>query len=515
MTAPLSAPATASPASSPVGASFQAALAAIAALPIELDWRPAFLDPLRDLPIPPRTPLPDLPAPRPRRAPFCGQPLTVAAAAAAIAAGDLTAVAVMQRALAAMAARQVELNAFVYTAPAADLLAAAAAVDASRAAARRAGGPLAGIPIAVKDLLAVSGMPNTASSPVLAGRVEVRDASSIAALKDAGAIITGKTQTHEFALGVTTPQSRNPWDPTRDPGGSSGGSAIAVATGMSLAAMATDTRASVRVPASLCGVVGYKPTYGLVKGDGVLMLSWSLDHVAHLTLNVEDAAILLDVLAPPAAPALPYTAALHKDVSGLRVGIPTAALAGADPAVAQAFTTAAAALQAAGVLVEEVASPSAADFDAAVLLGLVVSRCEAAAYHTAFPAPRPYATAAVAEQMAAAAEVPAVAYLQAQRARADLRARMLGVFTEFDGLLMPTTRVAAPPSTDVDAYFLVLSQNCILWSFIGFPVISVPCGWTGSAPGPRLPVGAQLVAGPYADHRLLALAAALEAGIPA
>jgi aspartyl-tRNA(Asn)/glutamyl-tRNA(Gln) amidotransferase subunit A len=490
-----------------VRASFRAALAQIDAYPVEMEWRPAFMDPLRDLPAIARPPLPDLPAPRPRRRPFGGQSLTLAEAAAGIAGGTLTAVEVMQDALRAIHARQAELNAFVYVAPSADLLAAAAAVDADRQHGRPLG-PLAGIPIAVKDLLAVAGMPNTGSSPVLADRVERKDAGSIAALKAAGAIITGKTQTHEFALGVTTPQSRNPWDPTRDPGGSSGGSAIAVATGMSLGAMATDTRASVRVPASLCGVVGYKPTFGLVPGDGVLMLSWSLDHVAHLAANVEDAALLLDVLAPHAH--TPYTSALHKDTGGLRVGVPVAALEGADPEVAAAFAQAVAALRAEGVIVEEIAAPAAEDFDLAVLMGLVVSRCEAAAYHTAFGDRRSrYATVAVAEQLDEAAHVSAVAYLQAQRARADLRARMFAEIARYDALLMPTTRVAAPKSSEVDNYFLVLSQNCILWSFIGFPVVSVPCGWTAGG----LPVGAQLVAGPHEDFRLLALAAALETGL--
>ena len=246
----------------------------------------------------------------------------------------------------------------------------------------RSPGPLAGIPIAVKDLLAVAGMPNTASSPVLADRVETKDASSIRALKAAGAIMTGKTQTHEFALGVTTPQSSNPWDSTRNPGGSSGGSAIAVATGMSLGAMATDTRASVRVPAALCGVVGYKPTFGLVPGDGVIMLSWSLDHVAHMAANVEDAALMLDVL--DATEHVAYTTALAKDVAGLRVGVPVAALQNADPEVVAAFAAAVAALRDSGVTVVEVDAPTAEDFDLAMLMGLVVSRCEAAAYHTAF-----------------------------------------------------------------------------------------------------------------------------------
>jgi aspartyl-tRNA(Asn)/glutamyl-tRNA(Gln) amidotransferase subunit A len=488
-----------------VRASFRAALAQIAAYPVELEWRPAFMAPVSALPRIPRAPLLDLPYARPIRAPFGGQPLTLAEAARGIAAGTLSAVEVMEQALAAIRLRQAELNAFVYVAPERELLAAAAAVDTA-VRAGRAPGPLAGIPIAVKDLLAVAGMPNTGSSPVLYDRVETRDAGSIRMLKAAGAIITGKTQTHEFALGVTTPQSRNPWDVTRDPGGSSGGSAIAVATGMSLGAMATDTRASVRVPASLSGVVGYKPTFGLVPGDGVIMLSWSLDHIAHLAANVEDVALMLDVLDP--AEHQPYVTALGKDVRGLQVGVPSAALEGADPDVASAFAAAVAALRDCGVTVVEVETPSAADFDLAVLMGLVVSRCEAAAYHTAFGARRShYATEVVAEQLEEASHVPAVAYLQAQRARDDLRQRMLAQFSQFDALLMPTTRVPAPKSAEVDEYFLVLSQNCILWSFIGFPVVSVPCGWT---PG-RLPVGAQLVAGPHEDYRLLALAAALEA----
>jgi aspartyl-tRNA(Asn)/glutamyl-tRNA(Gln) amidotransferase subunit A len=275
---------------------------------------------------------------------------------------------------------------------------------------------------------------------------------------------------------------------------------------MSLGAMATDTRASVRVPASLCGIVGYKPTFGLVPGDGVIMLSWSLDHIAHMAANVEDAALMLNVLDPSSHP--DYSAALSKDVRGLKVGVPSAALQAADPDVVAAFNNAVVALRDSGVTVVEIDTPTAEDFDLAVLMGLVVSRCEAAAYHTAFGERRSlYTSAAVAEQLDEAAHVSAIAYLQAQRAREDLRRRMFEQIAQFDALLMPTTRVAAPKSEDVDNYFLVLSQNCILWSFIGFPVVSVPCGWTSN----RLPVGAQLVAGPYEDQRLLALAAALEA----
>ena len=338
-------------------------------------------------------------------------------------------------------------------------------------------GPLHGIPIAVKDLLAVAGMPNTASSPVLEGNIAQVDAGSVRLLKEAGAIIVGKTQTHEFALGVTTPQSRNPWDTTRDPGGSSGGSAIAVATGMSLAAMATDTRASVRVPAALCGIVGYKPTFGLVPTDGVIMLSWSLDQACPMAPNVEDAAILMNVL--DAVTDEDYTSYLNKDVAGMRVGVPVSAWEDADPEVLRVFRQSVDALRQAGVTLEEIDTPSAADFDLGMLMGLVVSRCEAAAYHLAFADRKDkYDTMAVYEQLDEAARYRQSTICRRSAAGKISAARMLALYSEYDALLMPTTLVAAPKHDEAEEYFLVLSRNCIPWSFIGFPVISVPCGWT-------------------------------------
>jgi aspartyl-tRNA(Asn)/glutamyl-tRNA(Gln) amidotransferase subunit A len=274
---------------------------------------------------------------------------------------------------------------------------------------------------------------------------------------------------------------------------------------MSLGALATDTRASVRVPAALCGVVGCKPTFGLVPSDGLIMLSWSLDHVGHMAATVEDTALLLDVL--DFAPHVRYSEGLYKDMRGVRIGVPLAALEGAEAGVLNAFRQAVHAMRAAGAEVDEIETPAAADFDLAVGLGLIVSRAEAAAYHTAYGDRRQrYATTAVAEQMDEASRVTAVHYLQAQRAREDLRWRMLRLFDRFDALLLPTTRVAAPKRDDLDNYFLVLSQNCILWSLLGFPVVSLPCGRTPLG----LPAGAQLVAAPYEDDRLLAIAAALE-----
>jgi aspartyl-tRNA(Asn)/glutamyl-tRNA(Gln) amidotransferase subunit A len=490
---------------SPVRQAFRAALAEIQQYPIDLDWRPAFMTPITALPRLKRLPLPERTHPALPYKPFAKQPFTLADAARRMTEGSLTAVELAQHALSVIDQREQELNAFVYVLPAEQMLAQAAQLDQERRQGKLRG-PLHGITIAVKDVIAVEGMPNTASSPVLADRIAERDAYCIRVLKEAGALITGKTQTYEFALGVVTPQSRNPWDVSRNPGGSSGGSGIAVATGMSIAAMATDTRASVRVPAMLCGVVGYKPTFGIVPTDGMTMLSWSLDHVAHMGATVEDVAILLNVLVEQRSE--DYTAARNKDVQGLRIGVLVAALDGAEPDVLAAFQKSVDALQACGAYVEEVATPTAADFDLAVLLGLAVSRCEAAAYHQSFRERKSlYANLAVAEQLDEASHVSAVDYLQAQRAREDLRQRMLTHMQQYDAFLMPTCRVAAPKNEEVDQYFLVLSQNCILWSFIGFPVVSVPCGWTQNG----LPVGAQLVAGPLEDGRLLAVAAALEA----
>lgn len=494
---------------SPVRSAFRTALAEIQQYPIAAEWRPAYMTSVDALPRVERAPLPFLTQTRLPAQPFANQRFTVAGALRQMAAGTLTAVELAQATLDVIAQREAELNAFVYYVPADELLAQAEQLDRERLAGQLRG-PLHGIPIGVKDVIAVAGMPNTASSPVLADNIASEDAYCIQMLKAAGALINGKTQTYEFALGVVTPQSRNPWDSTRNPGGSSGGSGIAVATGMSIAAMATDTRASVRVPAALCGVVGYKPTYGLVPTAGMTMLSWSLDHVAHLAATVEDAALLLDVLVEPQAET--YTSYLNRDVTGLRIGVPVAALVDAEPGVLAAFQRSVDALRSCGAEIIEVETPSAVDFDLAVLLGLVVSRCEAAAYHQAFRELKiEYANLAVTEQLDEASHVSAVDYLQAQRAREDLRARMLASMQPYDALLMPTCRVTAPKNEEVENYFLVLSQNCILWSFIGLPVISIPCGLTDAG----LPVGAQLVAGPLEDGRLLAIAAALESQLAA
>ncbi len=490
-------------------AGFRAAVAEIEAYSAGgTDRAPAFLVPTRYLPRRRRSPLPELPV-TPSAAP--GGRMGLAQAARCMAEGSLTAVALARQCLEAVACRDRELNAFVHALPGDQWLAQAEALDRERRAGR-VRGPLHGIPISVKDVIAVAGMPNTASSRVLAGNIARRDAPAVAKLRRAGAIITGKTHTHEFALGVTTPQSRNPWDNTRDPGGSSGGSAISVVTGMCLGSLGTDTRASIRVPAALCGVVGLKPTYGLAPAQGIISLSWTLDHLGLLAPSVEDAATLLNVVSGPGRDR-DYTRHLRRDLTGLRVAVPEAALGEADPEVLRAFNDAVQALAHQGVRVETIGTPEAQDFSRCNSMGLVVSRCEAANYHQAlrraFNADPSLYTRPVFEQLDEAARVPAVVYLQAQRYREEFRQRMRELLGRYDALLMPTCRVPAPKSDDVERFFLVLSMNCIPWSFIGFPAISVPCGVTASG----LPVGAQLVAGPLEDTRLLSLAAGLERGL--
>jgi aspartyl-tRNA(Asn)/glutamyl-tRNA(Gln) amidotransferase subunit A len=311
--------------------------------------------------------------------------------------------------------------------------------------------------------------------------------------------------THEFALGVTSPQSRNPHDPTRIPGGSSGGSAIAVSTGMGLASIGTDTRASIRVPAALSGVVGLKPTFGSVPTTGVVPLSWTMDHVASMARTVEDAVLLLDALRAPDSPAsAPWAGS---DVRGLRVGIPASTFTGAEHGVVAQVEAALTRLSDLGCEVTPSGRPSLEDLESANAAGLIISRCEAASFHRALGADRSLYWEEVADQLDAAAEVLAMDYIDAQRLRAELAGALLAVFDHVDVLAMPTAPVVAPPVEDFADHLTLLSRNAIPWSLVGFPAISVPCGSSGS-----LPVGLQLVAPPWREDLLVALGSAVDAG---
>jgi aspartyl-tRNA(Asn)/glutamyl-tRNA(Gln) amidotransferase subunit A len=381
----------------------------------------------------------------------------------------------------------------------------ALACDAARAAGRRLG-PLHGVPVTVKDVIDVAGMPTRAGSDAYDARPS-RDAAGVARLRAAGAIVLGKVATHEFALGVTTPQSRNPHDPERIPGGSSGGSAIAVATGIGLGSLGTDTRASIRVPPALCGLVGFKPTYGRVPTDGVVTLSWTMDHVAPIAAGVEDAAALLEVLAPELDGLRAWARA---DVEGMRVGVPGATFDGADPEVTAAVEGGIARLEAAGVRVRPAGRPDARDLERANAAGLVISRAEAAVVHRDLGLDRSLYWEETADQLAEAERLTAMDYLTAQRMRAELADALAEALRGLDALVMPTTPVAAPLVAEFAEYLTVLSRNAIPWSLVGFPAISVPCGVTAHG----LPVGLQIVAAPGREATLVALGAALERTAP-
>ena len=453
----------------------------------------------------------------PRRASSGGRAGGVVEVLARLAEQSVTSERYVRQCLEVIESTQPVLNAFSHVVDGPELLELARTLDQERTAGRLRG-PLHGLPVSVKDVIHVQGMPTSCSSRVMEGYVATEDATAVRRLREAGALIMGKTHTHEFALGVTTPQSRNPWDSERDPGGSSGGSAISVATGASILSVGTDTRASIRVPASLCGIVGYKPTFGLVSTHGVVTLSWSMDHAGLQGRTTEDVALMMNTIQGVDAndystldlPPQDYTDFLHRDVRGLRVGLATGALGEVDGAVMATFREAVQALASLGVEVVETAQPTAEDFRLATSLGLVLSRSEAAAYHGSLAESGPLYTEAVFQQLDEASQVKAVDYINAQRFRGEFQQRMLALISGFDALIMPTTKVAAPLSEDSGAYHIILSENCIPWSFIGFPAISVPAGLTRDG----LPCGAQLVGGPFDDGIILALGSALESITP-
>ena len=416
-------------------------------------------------------------------------------------AGRTSAVALVEDALAA-AELTVPLGGLVAQSPSAR--ADAVALDAELAAGNDRG-PLHGIPMTVKDVIDVAGLPTRAGSDAY-DRDAVVDAVAVARLRAAGVIVIGKAATHEFALGVTSPQSRNPHDPARIPGGSSGGSAVCVVSDAGHASLGTDTRASIRVPAALSGAVGFKPTYGRIPTGGVVTLSWTMDHLAPLAPSVTDAALLLDALFGGRS-ALAWT---DGDARGTRIGVPVAALDGAEPGVAATIERGFALLAAGGATVDLVERPTIGDLDLANAAGLVVSRCEAAAVHRELGLDRSAYWDEVREQLEHAETISAIDYLDAQRARAALRDQLVGCFAEHDLLAMPTVPIVAPRVEDFAAYLMLLARNAIPWSLVGFPAISVPAGTVDG-----LPVGMQFVAPPGREADLVRVARAFEAAVPA
>jgi len=390
--------------------------------------------------------------------------------------------------------------------------------DADRElAAGRDRGALHGVPISVKDLLDVRGTPTTAASRVREGRVAERDAAAIANLRQAGGVFVGKTNLHEFAFGTTNEDSafgpaRNPHDPTRSPGGSSGGSAASLVAGMALTTIGTDTGGSIRIPAAACGAVGFKPTYDEVSTGGVVPLSRALDHVGPLARSVTDAWIVYRALLGDTTPR-PLAAPPPR---GLRVGVPRAYFCDVlDDEVRARFEETLDALRAAGVSVDETEIPHA-NHIATIYLHIVLA--DAAAYHamTLESMPERY-TAPVRLRLEMGRYVLAEDYVRAQNGREVLRREVDAALAGHDALVLPTLPIPAPP-LGVDSVkvgptlepvrnmMLRLTQ---LFNLTGHPAIAIPCGRTSGG----LPCSLQLVGAHKQTEALLRTALACEAQI--
>ncbi|HWP85223.1 MAG TPA: amidase [Terriglobia bacterium] len=397
-------------------------------------------------------------------------------------------------------------------------VAADQALEAARAAEReiqqgRYKGPLHGIPFGVKDTHYTAGILTTAATPVLRDFRPDFDCTNVARLKNAGAILIGKLNLPEFSFGGYTPGCNNPWDLSRNAGGSSGGSGCALAASLVLGATGGDTSGSIRNPASTNGCVGLKPTFGLVSRYGVIPISWTLDHLGPMAKTVQDTALLLNALAgyDPldgfSAPVSPqdYTRQLRRSIRGLRAGyIAESQIAQFHPDTKKAFFEAVKVLEGLGAHLQEVVFP-----ERMLATGAahgVIRIAEAAAYHREFLRTKAdlYKTtdSNVRTTVEAGSLITASQYLRCQRARRLFVEDMAKVFEPLDVLLTPTM----PAPADVEVEVPETYRNW--WNLCGYPALSLPCGFSSDPPG--LPLGLQVNAKPFQDATALAVAYAYE-----
>jgi aspartyl-tRNA(Asn)/glutamyl-tRNA(Gln) amidotransferase subunit A len=454
--------------------------------------------------------------------------LTIESFGRKLRAGEMTAQELTEECLHRIEIDNPRLNAFIRV-MAEEARAQAAAADRELAAGIDRG-PLHGVPISIKDLLDIRGVPTTAASRVREGHTAAdRDAPAIAHLRQAGAVFIGKTNLHEFAFGTTNEDSafgaaRNPHDPSRSPGGSSGGSAISVAAGMALATVGTDTGGSIRIPAAACGIVGLKPSLGEVSTDRVVPLSRTLDHVGPLARSVTDAWVVYRALLGPVAaapsPATFGAASSRKPdilvpvpVSGLRLAVPRAYFCELlDHEVRARFEASLERLRKAGARIDDAEIAHTRE-TAPVYLALVLA--DAASYHAATldAMPERY-TAPVRIRLEMGRYVLGEDYARALKGRDVLRRDVDAALAGHDALVLPTLPIPAPTlgavSVNVDGNAepvrnLMLRQTQ-LFNLTGHPAISLPCG--GTAGG--LPCGVQLVGGRMETDALLRVALACE-----
>jgi aspartyl-tRNA(Asn)/glutamyl-tRNA(Gln) amidotransferase subunit A len=420
-----------------------------------------------------------------------------------------------------------KLNAFI-TITGGNALAEARAAEAEIQHGRWKG-PLHGIPIALKDNIDTAGVRTTAASELFKDRVPSEDAEVVRKLKNAGAILLGKTNLHEFALGGSSSVSffgpvHNPWALDRVPGGSSGGSAAATAAGLCFGSLGTDTAGSVRIPACYCGIVGFKPTYGRVSNRGVVPDSWTLDHVGPLCRTVEDAALMLGVIAgyDPADPSstdtpVPdFSHAFKMQAARLRLGVPRIPFFdGLDPEIEKAMAAAIDVLRKLTANLGEAMLPSTSA--PLTEIWAKVGGAESYTYHSQWLAESPEKYQAATRQRLvtppnavgptqSSMELKASAYLQARRELDRLRREIHKVFATVDLLITPTMPSPPVPITQGADPTAVSIRNTSPFDVLGLPAISIPCGFTSSG----LPIALQIAGAPFAESTVLALAHAYQ-----
>ena len=452
--------------------------------------------------------------------------LPVAETARRIANGELSSVEVTRAYLERIERFDPALRAFI-TVDAEEALRQASAADRVLADGARERGLLHGVPIAIKDNIATRGLRTTGGSRVLADWIPDRDAPVVQHLRRAGAVVLGKTNMHEFAYGGTCTNVqygavRNPWNTAHVPGGSSGGSGVAVAAGLCAAALGTDTAGSVRLPACQCGVVGLKPTYGRVSIQDVIPLAWSLDHVGPITRTVDDAALLLRVLSGRVAsdpttrpgPADDGPAGVEDGLRGLRLGVVRGYFFDwLQPDVEAATERALDLLRGLGAVLVDVDWPDVASSNSVTW---TIILAEASTYHRPWLRARAddYAADTRAD-LELGERVAATDYIQAQRVRSVLQQQVLTILSGLDALVTPMLAMSPPrigqttveiggKTRPVNPVFIRMADP---FNVTGLPAISVPCGFDSMG----LPIGLQVAAAPFAESTVLRIARTYEA----
>lgn len=440
-----------------------------------------------------------------------------------IRAGRISPVALIESALDRIARFDPVLRGYVHVAKDAR----AAAERAERAI--RAGhwrGRLHGIPVAVKDNYLTADMPTTAGTSARGISFPLRDSAAASRLRQAGAILLGKTRTHEFAWGTTTPPTRNPWNAERIPGGSSGGSGAVLAAGLCVAALGSDTGGSIRIPASLCGTVGLKPSFGRVSRTGIVPHSWSLDHAGPLTRSVADAAIMLGVLAgyDPSDPGCrdypvpDYLAALNGSVQGLRIAVCRNHFFDSNqPAVDEAVEHALGWFSAQGATVRDVTLPNL-EYGLGAIFAIELS--SSTAYHDV--SLRSGRVEEFASDVRTLVELGRLVtgpdYLKAEQYRHVLMNDFRVLFRHADLLVGPTLPVTAPRVGESMVAVAGGRESALAatwrltypYNLAGLPAISIPCGFDEQG----LPIGLQIAGRPFDEESVLRAAHAYEAAHP-